>query len=341
MPGIAGGSAHFTLSWAAAWIAAYSVGATTPRKFAVADDLRARDVLDRALVDRERSSAPCRRRRRPGRAAARRGRAASPAPGCCGRRCSCPVTLSGMSTRGGLVPTILYWLTGFVPGEPATRLSRRRRVAGGREARDRRVEQLVADQRAVGDGLAAARDDAACDGQARDRRRRGSSTASSSSAASRRGSRGAGLLAARLDALAADAAPWFGVTFVSCVIIFIWLKLMSSSSAAIISSAVGVPWPISTLPSFSVAVLSAWIDRATSRPRSGRTGPSRRTDRSAAFAAFAPSPAPSDGEADDQRAAALDERLARELLVEHLGHGYFPPFAITAAAFWIAVRIRG
>ena len=45
--------------------------------------------------------------------------------------------------------------------------------------------------------------------------------------------------------------------------------------------------------------------------------------------------------ADDHRAAALEERLARELLVEHLGHGYFPPFAITAAAFWIAVRIRG
>ena len=31
----------------------------------------------------------CRRRRRPGRAAARRGRAASPGPGCCGRRCTC------------------------------------------------------------------------------------------------------------------------------------------------------------------------------------------------------------------------------------------------------------
>ena len=41
------------------------------------------------------------------------------------------------------------------------------------------------------------------------------------------------------------------------------------------------------------------------------------------------------------RAAALDERRARELLVEKLGHGYFPPFAITAAAFWIAVKIRG
>src|SRR3954468_5461707 len=34
---------------------------------------------------------------------------------------------------------------------------------------------------------------------------------------------------------------------------------MSSSSAAIISSAVGVPCPISTLPSFTDAVLSAWM----------------------------------------------------------------------------------
>ena len=40
-----------------------------------------------------------------------------------------------------------------------------------------------------------------------------------------------------------------------------------------------------------------------------------------------------DAEADDERTATLDERLARELLIEHLGHGYFPPFAITAAAF--------
>jgi len=36
-------------------------------------------------------------------------------------------------------------------------------------------------------------------------------------------------------------APWFGVTFVSCEIIFICLKSMFSSSAAMISSAVGVP----------------------------------------------------------------------------------------------------
>ena len=49
-----------------------------------------------------------------------------------------------------------------------------------------------------------------------------------------------------------------------------------------------------------------------------------------------------EAEPDDQRAAALDERLARELLlVQKTGHLYAPPFAITAAAFWIAVRIRG
>ena len=31
-----------------------------------------------------------------------------------------PVTFVGMSTRGGLVPTTVYELTGFVPGAPAT-----------------------------------------------------------------------------------------------------------------------------------------------------------------------------------------------------------------------------
>src|SRR3954465_2599433 len=47
-------------------------------------------------------------------------------------------------------------------------------------------------------------------------------------------------------------------------------------------------------------------------------------------------------EADDQRAAALDERPAAELLlVQKTSHVYAPPFAITAAAFWIAVRILG
>src|SRR6186997_2060732 len=49
-----------------------------------------------------------------------------------------------------------------------------------------------------------------------------------------------------------------------------------------------------------------------------------------------------DGEADDQRAAALDELLTAELLLMHEArHGYLPPFAITAAACLIAVRIRG
>ena len=46
-------------------------------------------------------------------------------------------------------------------------------------------------------------------------------------------------------------------------------------------------------------------------------------------------------EADDQGAAALEERRARVLPLEKTGHVYAPAFAITAAAFWIAVRILG
>ena len=99
------------------------------------------------------------------------------------------------------------------------------------------------------------------------------------------------------------------------------------------------PWPSSTRPVFTEAVLSAWIAmNASTVCRSG--GPFEANGLSAACALPA-TPRRADGEADEHRAAALDERLARELLVQHLRHGYFPPFAITAAAFWIAVRIRG
>src|SRR5205085_3229372 len=51
---------------------------------------------------------------------------------------------------------------------------------------------------------------------------------------------------------------------------------------------------------------------------------------------------PVHAEADDERAAGLQELLARKVpLVEKTRHRYFPPFAITAAACLIAVRIRG
>src|SRR5205823_13988131 len=46
-------------------------------------------------------------------------------------------------------------------------------------------------------------------------------------------------------------------------------------------------------------------------------------------------------EADDQRAAALEEALARELALVHEAGHHLPPFAITAAACLIAVRMRG
>ena len=49
-----------------------------------------------------------------------------------------------------------------------------------------------------------------------------------------------------------------------------------------------------------------------------------------------------EAEPDDQGAAALEERRAGELpLAGDSVIVYAPAFAITAAAFWIAVRIRG
>ena len=44
---------------------------------------------------------------------------------------------------------------------------------------------------------------------------------------------------------------------------------------------------------------------------------------------------------DDKRAAALHEGLAGERLLGEEARHHAPPFAITAAAFWIAVRILG
>ena len=74
-----------------------------------------------------------------------------------------------------------------------------------------------------------------------DRRRRGSSTASLSSALFAAAAAARVCLPPVCTPWLPTLEPWFGVTFVSCVIIFICAKLMSSSSAAIISSAVGVP----------------------------------------------------------------------------------------------------
>src|SRR5205085_5557408 len=48
-----------------------------------------------------------------------------------------------------------------------------------------------------------------------------------------------------------------------------------------------------------------------------------------------------EAEADDQCAAALDEGLARDVLLMHEARHHLPPFAITAAACLIAVRMRG
>ena len=67
----------------------------------------------------------------------------------------------------------------------------------------------------------------------------------------------------------------------------------------------------------------------------------KKDEMEAALEATVTRDAAGESEADDQRTAALHERFTRELvLAQQPGH-HAPPFAITAAAFWIAVRILG
>ena len=113
--------------------------------------------------------------------------------------------------------------------------------------------------------------------------------------------------------LLAEWLPVFGVRAVSAITNLSWLMSMSSSSPAIISRPVSDPVPCLMPPVMIVAVLSAWIviqesiwywsigvARVRVDPGCACLAGERRT---------------SEAEADDQRAAALEERLARELLL--------------------------
>ena len=150
-------------------------------------------------------------------------------------------------------------------------------------------------------------------------------------------------------------------TFVSTCTCVTWSIASPSSSAAIIRTAVGVPWPSSVQPANSVTVLSelTWSHESTwvasggpgKRARMQRGGRRRVVRGSCSLGGEAP-----EAEADDERAAPAQERRARELTlgqytcigghvhqllrIRRRGH-HAPAFAITAAAFWIAVRIRG
>ena len=133
--------------------------------------------------------------------------------------------------------------------------------------------------------------------------------------------------------------PVFGVMFVSCRTKMSWLMSMSSSSAARRSRPVVAPWPISTRPVLIDAVLSAWIATNESTcPRSG--GPFEENGLSTACAAFAPSAPAALKPTTSAPPPRISERRENSLLGNQAGH-HAPPFAITAAAFWIAVRILG
>ena len=128
-------------------------------------------------------------------------------------------------------------------------------------------------------------------------------------------------------------APWSGVTWVSSRTALSWPMSRSSSSPAICSMPVVLPWPSSHFPKMMVAVLSA----CTATQESIWAG----IGRSAEVGARGRHPA--EAEADDQRAAALEQIAARggeEIDVAHArAHGVSP--AITRDASLIAFMTRG
>ena len=223
----------------------------------------------------------------------------------------------------------MYWATGFA--------RRDARVEGRRCGR--RVEHLVADQRAVRHRLAATGDDArlhaqASDGHAELRRRQRQQHLP--------GGRGAG--AKRWPGLG-DRRAADGVAGVGCDVrvrldplelAHVHVELFAGDHQQAVGRALPEVHATRVHGGRVVAVdRDPRVD--LSRVRWTRDCPGVR--RRGCLGIVVGLRRAGQRETDDQRAAALDERLARELLLEHFGHGYFPPFAITAAAFWIAVRI--
>ena len=189
MPGRIGLVFHTTFSCAAAWIASYSFGATTPRKLPTCTTFAPGMCAIELRVDADRDVRVV-RVRRPGRAAAPRGRAASRAPGRCARTCSsrspCPGCRRATTAFGSSSDRLVGRRTASTAPRPGCRLT----------FAHRDVEELAADELAVGDRLAAARDDALVDREARDRARRASSrpcrAAPAAAIAPTRGSSGPG-----------------------------------------------------------------------------------------------------------------------------------------------------
>ena len=98
-----------------------------------------------------------------------------------------------------------------------------------------------------------------------------------------------------------------------------------------------MPWPSSTRPVLIVAVLSLWIVTHESI-EFGSYGALLANGLSAACAL--PASAPSELKPTISAPPPFRNVRRESSLLEDLRHD-LPPFAITAAAFWIAVRIRG
>ena len=230
----------------------------------------------------------------------RRSEAArSPCPGCrrAGRR-ACRRACTGDRLRPG-------------------RRRLRRSTLDAPRRRDRTLNSLSPISCAVGDGLAAAGDDALVDRQARDRATPSCVAARPSSAVFAAAAARADLLAAGLDRRwLPTVAPWFGDDVrVDVVTGLIWrgpCRAPRPRSSARRSSCPGRARPCRAC---SVAVLSAWIVSHESIALGSNGAVATRTDRLGGLARLRRRRGAEQREPDDHRAAALEERRARELLL--------------------------
>jgi hypothetical protein len=229
---------------------------------------------------------------------------------------------------------------GLRPRGARDRLRRSRRIAAHGEDRDRSVEQPVADQLAVGDALAAARHDALADGEGcrRDaelRRRELEERLLGG------GSRCTRLLAAGLDALAADTRTLVRgdvrVMRDHLHLPEVEVELLRRDHQQRRRSALAHL----DLPQLQAGGVVGMDDQPRVDLRLVVGAARREWVLAGRLRGLRADPGADDAEADEHGAAALEEGLARELaFVGEAGHE-LPPLAIAAAACLIAVRIRG
>ncbi len=296
-----------------------------------AHDLHARDVLDRVGVDGERHRV---RAVAVGTLPARPNHAAVEHSG------HADVGRVGVHARDDLGDVVVGHA-----GDPdllvLARVLRRRDTGVQRRRRERDLHQLVADELAVGDGLAAAGDDALVHREAR-RRHAEARRRHAKQRLLRLGRRPPDQRAALRDRRRATGVAGVrgrmrpaGVELDMAELAEVHVELFGCDQH---QAGRRLLTEVDAARVERHGVVRVDREERVDGIRVGRPGARERVDprRCARGSGL-----PDEADPDDQRTSAFQEALARELLLGNEARHHAPAFAITAAAFWIAVRILG